>query len=274
MRKMAFDVSFYPGNKETLSEFVEKRVYSAKVAGKALEAKSYIAPHAGYAYSGKTAGFTYDALAKNKSIAEFQTIVVIGPNHTGAGNPIAVSAEDWETPFGAAMNDLEFSRAIAESSSFITIDEEAHKKEHSVEVQLPFIKKVAADKSFAFVCMGDQSMEASEELSNSIINAEKKTGRNVLVVASSDMNHYEPVKVTKEKDEELIKAIEKLDATELSKLAESLEDSACGIGPIVVAMKFGSKKKAEKGILLNYSTSGDSTEDYTKVVGYASFAIA
>ena len=267
-----FDGSFYESDRGKLQKFIDSAIGAAGVAGEAGKAVSYVAPHAGYMYSGKTAAFTYRALKDNPNTKDINTIVVVGPNHTGIGRPISVSMEDWETPLGKSVNDKELSRAIADDSEYIEMDELAHENEHSIEVQLPFLQSVIPDRRMVFICMGDQSIGASEMLSKSIIKAAACLGRNIIIVASSDFNHYESAETAKSKDSRLLEAIKALDPKSFNRLVHETNDSICGFGPVTVAMMFAKHKSAVKGVVLKYCNSGDTTGDYQSVVAYSSIA--
>lgn len=272
MRKSVFDGSFYPSSKTKLQDFIESALQMANTTENVKDAFSYVAPHAGYIYSGKTAAFTYKALKEHSNIEKIDTIIIVGPNHTGKGRPISVSIDDWETPLGRATNDKELSKAIAEQSEYIGLDESAHEGEHSIEVQLPFIQYLLPKKKLVFICMGDQSIEASELLSKAIIDAADELKRKILVVASSDFNHYESAEVAKRKDTKLLEAAKALDYKKFNRLVDELQDSACGFGPITVSMLFAIHMDAKRGVMLKYSSSGDETNDYSSVVAYSSIA--
>jgi len=272
MRKGKFAGSFYPSDKVATTGFIEAALKEAKIDSKPNGQISYVAPHAGYIYSGKCAAFTYKALKLNRRIVETDTIIVVGPNHTGMGKPIAVSLEDWETPFGISINDKELSKAITKNSEYIEIDELAHASEHSIEVQLPFIQHLFPDKKLAFICMGDQSIRASELLSNAIIKASESLKRKIMLVASSDFNHYESAEIAEYKDSKLLDAAKALDYKCFNRLVHELDDSACGFGPITVAMIIARQMNGKEGIVLKYTNSGESTGDYSSVVAYSSIA--
>jgi MEMO1 family protein len=269
-RKSMFDGSFYPPNKAKIIEFIRRAIQTTKADDSIENAFGYVAPHAGYIYSGKTAAYTYKALANNKNLESIDSIVVVGPNHTGMGKPISVSLEDWETPVGVSLNDKELSKSIAANSEYIDINEDAHRNEHSIEVQLPFLQHVAPGKKVSFICMGDQSERASAILADSIIKSSGKLGRKILVLASSDFNHYESAAIAKQKDSKLLDAIKELDHKRFNRLVHELNDTACGFGPITVAMLFARHKGAKKGSVLTYTNSGDQTGDYSSVVAYSS----
>ncbi len=271
MRKHAFAGSFYPRGRDELQAMINEFLLEA--AAKNPEKKqflSYVAPHAGYVYSGKTAAYTYNAIANRDDIGYVDTIVIVGPNHTGYGTRISVSAQDWETPIGNIANDLELSNAIVECSGIAGIDETAHAQEHSIEVQLPFIQTISHGKKAVFICMGDQSLGCSEDLANAITKAEKELGRKILVVASSDFNHYESAEVGKGKDMKLIDAIKAMDYERFNALVGELEDTICGFGPITVSLLYAKAHGGMRGELLKYANSGEASGDYESAVCYAS----
>jgi AmmeMemoRadiSam system protein B len=273
MRYEAVADSFYPADKKQLEAFIEKAMKNAKVDKIAKDAVSFVAPHAGYAYSGAVAAYTYKALEKALSHRSIDTFVVIGPNHTGYGSPISISLQDWHTPLGIARNDTVLSNAIASHSRFITIDEEAHRSEHSVEVQIPFLQKLA-DKKYVFICMGDQSIEASKILAEAVIASSIELKRSITVIASSDFNHYESAQVAEKKDMPAINALLEIDYNGFNKRLSESGSTACGYGPITVAAIFAKHEGARRGYLLKYANSGDTNRDYTSVVAYASIIFA
>ncbi len=270
MRKCMFAGSFYPATKGDILRLIDDAMTSAEVDPKAVEdAVAYVSPHAGYAYSGRTAAFTYKALQHKKGLESVDTVVIVGPNHTGQGAPIAVSLLDWETPLGVVQNDIALSNAIAATPG-IYLDEDAHANEHSIEVQLPFLQHILPEKKFCFVCLGDQTVGSSELLADAILKASLATGRKIVVLASSDFDHYESADIAKSKDMELIDALKRMDHITFNRLVGTLGDSICGFGPITVAMLFAKGVGAHSGLALDYSNSGYSTKDHSSVVAYAS----
>lgn len=272
IRRPAVAGTFYPADPKELEELIQRQMLKTET-GSFSECKAFVAPHAGYQYSGKVAAHTYAALQQAHAKKKFDTIIVIGPNHTGYGRPIAISMDDWQTPFGIVKNDRELSQAIADMPDMYA-DEIAHAFEHSVEVQLPFVQKTIGEINCVFVCMGDQSYEASVAVSQAIMAACKKLGRNAVVLASSDFNHYESAVVAKKKDAPAIDAALKLDPEMFHELIRKNNDSACGYGPITVAAMIARRNGAKSGMLLKYATSGDVTNDYDSVVAYASIVFA
>lgn len=231
---------------------------------------SLICPHAGYMFSGPVAANGYYFAAKN---GKPDTVIVIGPNHTGYGSGASLMTEGaWRTPFGDVEIDTHFAVEIQRASQFIDIDEGSHRLEHSIEVQLPFLQFVY-DNAFKFIpiCMMIQDFKTSQDLGEAI--AKTAFNKNVLIIASTDMSHYEPHKVAKEKDRLAIETILKLSAKELQSTIESNNISMCGYGPASVAVIASKKLKATRAELLSYITSGDISGDRSSVVGYASIAI-
>jgi MEMO1 family protein len=273
VRKPAVAGSFYPSDakqlEETVSGFIgkadlDRRMFSGSCA--------FVAPHAGYVYSGHVAAYAYAALEEANRNGKIDTIVLVGPNHTGYGDPMALSLEDWQTPLGTLKNDRELAKAIMASSPDMSADETAHAYEHSVEVQLPFIQRILPDVKIVPICMGDQSYAASRMLADAIGRACTATKRKVAVVASSDFNHYDSAEMAREKDLPAIGALKGLDVVKFNALLKESKDTACGYGPITTAALFAASKGAKEGVLLKYSNSGEMTNDYSSVVAYASIA--
>ena len=272
MREPAVSGAFYPSGKDELANIIDGYVKEARIPHDVEDALAYVAPHAGYAYSGRTAAYAFSAMLGKKDIELVETFIVVGPNHTGDGKPVSLSMQDWKTPIGIAQNDRELSDIIAKTKG-IAKDESAHRSEHSVEVQLPFIKQLFPDAKCCMVCMMDQRVEAAQLLSSAIANAVKETGRKAVVLASSDFNHYEPRAVAQRKDKPLFDMLESMDLTGFYTRKEEQNESACGYGPIATALLYAQKEGGVgKGLLLHSSDSGDETGDIESVVDYAAFA--
>jgi len=261
MRKALFNGSFYPYSKERIEELLQKFFEGKKKKGNAV---AVIAPHAGYIYSGNVAAFSYAQLKDFEG-----TAVIIGPNHTGFGSLVAVSMQDWETPLGVVETNKELAKAIIKNSKFAREDELAHSQEHSIEVQLPFLQYVAKNFKIVAIAMLDQSLEKAKDLAQAIIKAEKETKEKIVLIASSDFDHYESAEVAKKKDEKVINEILKLNEEAFYERIFEEEDSICGYAPIACSILFAKEKKA-KPVLLNYSNSGEATGDFDSVVAYCS----
>jgi MEMO1 family protein len=274
-RKPAVAGSFYPSDPEQLRHMIRQFMSLAEAEGHAgRQVISCVAPHAGYVYSGGVAAYAYNAIKHAKNLGKVDTFVVIGPNHTGRGYPISISnADAWITPLGKVANDREFAEAVAENDA-ITVDEEAHRFEHSVEVQLPFLQSVVEKPRCIFVCMGDQSYDSGVTLEKAVSRAANKLNRKVILIASSDFNHYESANAARKKDIPAIKELESLNAKGFHNSIERNDDSACGYGPITVAALFAKEQGIKSGKLLKYANSGEITGDYNSVVAYASIVFS
>ncbi|MDQ1281391.1 MAG: hypothetical protein QG670_2656 [Thermoproteota archaeon] len=227
-------------------------------------------PHAGYMYSGPVAAHSFYALSQD---GKPDLIVVLGPNHTGLGSGVSIMTGGvWRMPLGDVAVDSEFAECIQKASKFADVDDVAHKFEHSVEVQLPFLQYLYGN-SFKFVpiCMLMQDLDVSRDVGKAIVEA--ASGRNVLIIASTDMTHYEPQNRAESKDKQAIEAILKLDEAQLQSVVESQNITMCGYGPTSVAIIASKSLGATKAQLLCYKTSGDLTNDRSQVVGYASLKI-
>jgi AmmeMemoRadiSam system protein B len=233
----------------------------AGIKPETLPVKGAVVPHAGYIYSGGVAAAVYS------SIPAAQTFVLIGPNHYGIGMPVAMSLDVWRTPLGTVQIDLELARKL--DGSIIAADEVAHEREHSIEVQLPFIQRSFSDSKVLPIAMGLQDIDTAVEVGGAVGSAIASLGRSAVVLASSDFTHYESHESARRKDASLIEAINNMDVEELYRRVEVHQVSACGIGPIAATMVASQTVGAKAGRLLRYSTSADATGDYSSVVGYS-----
>jgi AmmeMemoRadiSam system protein B len=218
-------------------------------------------------YSGPVAAHGYHNLALDGTP---DTVVVFGPNHTGAGSGLALMREGaWHTPLGEAMIDTAVADTIVKQSGIIDVDDTAHMREHSIEVQLPWLQFLYGS-SFKFVpiCFMMQDLESSREVG--IATAKALRDQNALVIASTDMTHYESQTMAQTKDKPVLEAAQKLDEKALYSAVEKFQVSMCGYGPVIAAIAAAKELGAETGKLLCYKTSGDAVGDYSAVVGYAS----
>jgi hypothetical protein len=270
--------AFYAGTKSSLTKQIENCFLHKVGPGKLPEPNkkgkrsivALVCPHAGYMYSGPVAANAYFALAKD-GIPE--TCVIIGPNHTGMGSGISIMAEGaWETPLGVSSIDAETAKRIQEQSKIIDIDESAHRLEHSIEVQLPFLQYTYGTSiKFVPICMMMQDLTTSCEVGEAISNA--VAGSNAIIIASSDLTHYENQASASKKDMSVIEQILSLDEESLQRTVESQNVTMCGYGPVTAAIKAANLLGARDATLLCYKTSGDVTGDTSAVVGYASILI-
>ncbi|MEM0380526.1 MAG: AmmeMemoRadiSam system protein B [Desulfurococcaceae archaeon] len=231
----------------------------------------YISPHAGYIYSGPVAAHAYLSLAET-GLPE--TIIIIGTNHTGLGSLVSIyPGGKWITPLGELVVDSELGERISKYSELAELDTDAHLDEHSVEVQLPFIQYVYGNRvKILPIVIGLHTVETAQDLARAIKKSIDETNRDVVIIASSDFNHYEPYEVTKRKDLEAIDYIIKFDTEGFYRVIVEKHITICGPGGIMTLIEYtkligGEKKKAE---LLKYANSGDTSNYRNGVVGYAS----
>jgi len=276
VRRPAVAGAFYPAQPDRLRDQIEACFTHERGPGRLpggerapRDTLAVVCPHAGYVYSGPAAAHSYLALAEQKKP---DTVVVLGPNHTGWGSPVSMMGEgSWETPLGRVRLDSELAKAIFEAAGVIDYDETAFLREHSVEVQVPFLQYIYGDFKLVPVCMGYQDLQTSREVGEAIHRASE--GRDVLVVASTDLTHQEPQQSANRKDRMIIDSIQAMDEERLQKVVHDNRLTTCGYGPVsaaLVASKLDGAKKAE---LLSYYTSGDIVGDYGGVVGYAAVRI-
>jgi len=265
IREPAVAGQFYPSSREELKSMIRGMIDEKAVKEDVI---GYYAPHAGYIYSGPVVAATISRI----NIKD--TFVIMGPSHTGMGAPFSIMTEGkWRTPLGDVEIDTELAKAILANSSYLKEDQLAHSQEHSIEVQLPFIQYLRPDIKFVPITISHASATTYRSIGRAIAKAIKDSGKEVVIVASGDMNHYETQKVTQTKDRQAIESILKLEAGELLERVRDFKISMCGYGTaaclIYAAKEFGNAR-AE---LVKYQTSGDTTGDYSAVVGYAGILI-
>jgi AmmeMemoRadiSam system protein B len=256
---------FYPQHGETLQ--VEVDVFLS-TGGTSRPALGCVAPHAGYVYSGAVAGAVYGAIDVPRRC------LVLCPNHTGKGRPLAImSAGMWETPLGMVPIDAPLAGALLERFPLLTEDSQAHRSEHAIEVQLPFLQRRNQHLSFVPIALGTGEFEVLEQLGNAVADVLDEQTEPVLMVASSDMNHYENDLITREKDHKAIKQILAMDARGLFDVVTNEDISMCGFGPTVVMLTAAKRRGATSAELVRYATSGDVSGDRDMVVGYAGVVV-
>jgi AmmeMemoRadiSam system protein B len=225
-----------------------------------------VCPHAGYMYSGAVAASAFYELALD---GKPDTVVLLGPNHTGYGSALALMREGvWRTPLGDVEVDAEMANQIIHETSIVDVDELAHRYEHSIEVQLPFLQYLYGDTfKIVPICFQMQDYDSAVEVGRALVEALDAT--NSVVIASSDMTHYEPAKTAAAKDHAALKAVTDMDAKRFYKIIETENVTACGYAPITALITYAEGANAKEAKLLNYHNSGDTTGDYSSVVGYA-----
>jgi AmmeMemoRadiSam system protein B len=256
---------FYPASASELKTMIKTMVNEKTEKEEVI---GLICPHAGYIYSGPVAG------AAISRIKVQDTCIIMGPNHTGAGKPLSVVTEDvWETPLGEVEIDSELGKKLLATSSYLEEDRIAHLYEHSIEVQLPFLQYFKPDFKLVPIVMAYASGAIYKEVGKEIAKAVKELDRKVVIIASSDMTHYEPEESAQEKDNKAIEAILNLNEDELLRRVEEFNISMCGYAPAVSLIVAAKELGATEAELVRYQTSGDVTGDYSAVVGYAGIII-
>lgn len=264
MRQPAVAGQFYPLRPEYLEKELARCFEGLEIRER--DVIGAVCPHAGYVYSGKVAAHVYATLPKA------DTYILLGPNHTGYGSPVSVSRDTWKTPLGTIEVDVELADRFL--GSIIDVDETAHKYEHSIEVQLPFLQyRFGDDFKILPICMGMQDDETAIEVGNLIGRLVSASGKSVVVIASSDFTHYQPAKLAKEIDNEVIGAVLNLDIPEMYDRLYRRNASVCGYGTIAAMLTASKILGGSRATLLNYSNSGEISGDFNAVVGYAAIIV-
>lgn len=265
LRHPAVAGRFYPGDRDTLLDDVQSYL---SPSGTALPAVGCVSPHAGYIYSGSVAGAVYS------TIDVPERCVVLCPNHTGRGQPLAImSTGSWETPLGRVEIDSSLADALKQQFSLLSEDREAHRSEHAIEVQLPFLQQRRAHFTFVPIALGTGQFEILHKLGEAVGEVLQAQPEPALIVASSDMNHYESDRVTRLKDHKAIEKLLALDPRGLYDVVTKEEVSMCGFGPAIVMLTAAKRLGATSAKLIKYATSGDVSGEREMVVGYAGVVV-
>lgn len=266
MRKPVVDGRFYPATKEELLHTVEE-YFKENQSTPQVEACAVIVPHAGYVYSGELAAKTL------RSVRIPETVLLIGPNHTGQGAPASLSTDIWFTPLGSIPVNTDLAKVIAREGRIIVVDEAAHSHEHSLEVQLPFLQRLQQNLSIVPLTISHVSYENCEEIAESIYRSLIEYEEKILIVASSDMSHYESRPVAELKDRLALGAIMSMEPLTLYSVVHENKISMCGVIPVVITLLICQKMGAKAPRLLDYMDSGTVSGDTDQVVGYAGVII-
>lgn len=258
---------FYPGSQTQLRGELGSLVQNCSFKKDAL---ACIMPHAGYTYSGKVAGAVVSKI-RIKSNA-----IILGPNHTGYGKPFSViSSGKWHTPLGDVAVNGALASLLLENDPLLEEDYDAHRFEHSIEVEVPFLQYLKPDISIVPIVVLSAEINTLEAIGINIARALKAghAEKDTLIVASSDMTHYESAESAKKKDMVALDDIAGMDERKLFNDAKKLDMTMCGIAPVIVAMVAAKALGAKYAELIKYQTSGDVTGDNSSVVGYAGVII-
>jgi AmmeMemoRadiSam system protein B len=273
VRTAAVAGRFYPGRaEELLREVREFTTGKIPVETGRIAAIGCVAPHAGYIYSGGVAGAVYSRL----KIPE--RCVILCPNHTGKGCPLAIMANTtWQTPLGEVAADADMGARLLRRFPALQEDSAAHRAEHAIEVQLPFLQAQRPKLNIVPIAIGTSDFNVlrglGEALAEVIADRHPEDQEKTLIIASSDMNHYESDAITRVKDQKAIERVLAMDARGLWEVVMNEDISMCGFGPTIVMLTAAKLLGATSATLVKYATSGDVSGDYESVVGYAGIIV-
>ena len=279
-RRPAVAGSFYPSDPGELREMIEWAFRHELGPGglppepgeRRRETLGYIAPHAGYMYSGPVAAHVYYRMALE---GRPEAVVIAGPNHTGLGAMVSVYPGGyWATPLGEVEVDSELVKALVSRSAYLEPDEDAHVYEHSVEVQVPFLQYIYKDPPrIVPIVVRYQTLEVARDLARAVDEVAREHGVDLVFIASSDFTHYDPHDVAVKKDSAALEHVKALDPEGLYKTIERLNVTMCGPGPVATLLYLARARGAREAVLLKYATSGDVSGEKSWVVGYAAVRV-
>ena len=277
LRKPAVAGFFYPDNPTELKKLIEDCFLDDDGVSKIpklniFEGSDYpihvMVPHAGYQYSGAIAANGYCNIVQNGFPEVF---IILSPNHTGLGSEVSVFNEgEWITPLGNVDVDKEFADEIISFSDIATADFSAHIREHSIEVQLPFLQYFSNDFKIVPITMGSQSFTASSDLAKAIFEAGNKLGKSYCVIASTDLSHFNNQEKANKVDGFVLEDISEMNEFKLFEEVIQYNITMCGYGPVMTTISLSKMSGKTNCEILAYGTSGDVTGDFSSVVGYAS----
>ena len=267
LRRAAFADRFYPAQPAALRRELEKHL-AAESGAKIAAPVGCISPHAAYMYSGPIAGAAYGRMELP------DRFIILCPNHNRRGEPLSIMSEGkWQTPLGEAPIDGTLAEALKKRCHLLSEDARAHLLEHSLEVQLPFLQKLKPSLEFVPIALAVEAYEALEILGNAMAESIQNYSRKVLIVASSDMNHYENDQETRLKDRRAIDQVLALDPRGLYDTVRHEHISMCGYCPAVAMLLAARRLGARHAELVRYGTSAETSGDYSCVVGYAGMVV-
>ena len=265
VREPAVAGRFYPANPSELRADVEAFLSPPQALVPAI---GCIVPHAGYIYSGQVAGAVFSRLQIPSCC------IVLCPNHTGFGHPLAIMKQGgWRTPLGELRIDAELAEMLQQAFPALAEDATAHRSEHAIEAELPFLQVIRPDVKFVPIAVGTSRLLLLEHLGEAVATALEAYEQRVLIIASSDMNHYEDDATTRVKDRKAIAQLLALDPRGLYETVMNESISMCGFGPAVAMLTAARRLGAQRAELVQYATSGDVSGDRETVVGYAGIVV-
>lgn len=265
VRQPAVAGQFYPGESLSLKRELDRLVS----LGESRRVLGVVSPHAGYVYSGKVAGMLFGAIDVPK------TVLILGPNHHGVGSPAALyPAGEWLTPLGSVPVNERLNELILNHAPMVALDPVAHRFEHSLEVQVPFLKHRNANLTIAALCLGNLDFGSCRALGEALAAAITEFGEEVLIVASSDMTHYESAASARKKDDLALHELKRLDPEALIKVCRDQRITMCGVIPAAVMLVAAKALGGASVHLLGYANSGEVNGDLDRVVGYAALTVS
>jgi AmmeMemoRadiSam system protein B len=269
VRRAAVAGTWYPDHPARLVRDLETHLVHADL-DLDTPPRAIVAPHAGLQYSGPVAAYAYKAAR----LAQASVIVMVGPSHFVPFTGVSIWPRgEWETPLGPVRVDEELAAAVQAASNDVMEMEAAHGREHSLEMQLPFVAHMMPGVAIVPMVMGQQSAATSFALGHALAKAVGASGKNVLLVASSDLSHYEDAHVAARLDGVVLDRVSSLDARGLMRALEREPRHACGGGPMVSILEAATRLGATSARVLRYADSGDVSGDKSSVVGYMAAAI-
>ena len=273
IRKSPIAGSWYPSSATALADAVDGHLMAADANDRSPESElvgelvAILAPHAGLMYSGPVAAHAYRLLRDRR----FEVAVLVGPSHFAGFDGVAVVPEGgFETPLGIAAIDEGCAADLRGVTPVVHDDRNVHSREHSLEMQLPFLQRVAPAAKIVPLLMGYQTAETADALGGAL--ATVLAGRRALVVASTDLSHYHDAVAAARLDAVVLDCVRRFDADALQAALDERPEHACGGGPAVAVMRAAKSSGARDAIVLAYADSGDVTGDKSAVVGYMAAA--
>ena len=270
VRRAAVAGSWYPGDAPTLTAEVERHLARAARDGRdvAGDLVALVAPHAGLVYSGPVAAHAYRLLRDRR----FDVAVLVGPSHFVGFDGVSIySSGGFATPLGVLPVDEPCASRLLGATPIVREHAAVHGREHSLEMQLPFVQRVAPGIRIVPLLMGHQTAETAQALGDALSTA--LAGRNALLVASTDLSHYYDAGTAARLDAVVIDCVARLDADGLQSALDARPDHACGGGPTVAVLRAAKALGARDSVVLNYADSGDVSGDKSAVVGYMAAAL-
>jgi AmmeMemoRadiSam system protein B len=260
---------FYPADADSLRDEAGSYLSQSSSTDHAIRAIGCIAPHAGYMYSGHVAGAVFARIEIPRRC------IVLCPNHTGMGSALAIIDDgEWETPLGNVPIDTVLAASLKQRFPALQHDPAAHRAEHSAEVELPFLQLRQPDLTFVPIALGTARLDILDGLGEAIADVVAGETEPILIIASSDMNHYESDTITRVKDHQAIERILSLDPRGLHEVVMQQNISMCGLGPAVAMLTAARRLGAKSSELVKYATSADVSGDRERVVGYAGVIVS